>query len=63
MLRPRFMTKLCHSFDCVTDVKMETVSEDEVYDLQFGLSFEQQALDLEKVERDDYAIEIANMDE
>jgi ferredoxin len=42
---------------------METVSEDEVYDLQFGLSFEQQALDLEKVERDDYAIEIANMDE
>lgn len=47
------------------DVELETVSEDEVYDLQFGQSFEKQALnpELGSIERDDYAIEIANMDE
>lgn len=48
------------------DVELETVSEDEVYDLQFGLSFERMALDPtnpNSVERDDFAIEIANMDE
>ncbi|KAF5837755.1 2Fe-2S ferredoxin-type domain-containing protein [Dunaliella salina] len=49
----------------LTDVELETVSEDEVYDLQFGQSFEKQALnpELGSIERDDYAIEIANMDE
>ncbi len=50
----------------LADVELETVSEDEVYDLQFGLSFEQQALNPNNdgsVERDDFALEIANMDE
>jgi ferredoxin len=45
---------------------LETVSEDEVYDLQFGASFATQALDpnnKEAIERDDFALEIANMDE
>jgi len=49
----------------LTDVELETVSEDEVYDLQFGQSFEMQALNPNQgsIERDDFAIEIANMDE
>jgi ferredoxin len=45
---------------------LETVPEDEIYDLQFGKYFAQQALDPsnpESIERDDYALSIANMDE
>jgi ferredoxin len=45
---------------------LETVPEDEVYNLQFGYAFEEQALspnNPETVERDDYALSIANMDE
>jgi ferredoxin len=48
--------------DCV----LETVTEDEVYDLQFGLAFEAAALDpsnAASIERDDFALEIAQMDE
>jgi ferredoxin len=49
------------SSDCV----LETVPEDEVYDLQFGRHFAAQALDPEapSIERDDFALEIAQMDE
>lgn len=49
----------------MSDLVLETVSEDEIYDLQFGQSFAMQALDpgAESIERDDFAIEIANMDE
>ncbi|KAG2448312.1 hypothetical protein HYH02_006896 [Chlamydomonas schloesseri] len=48
-----------------SDAVMETVSEDEIYELQFGRYFAQQALDpnAQSVERDDYALSIANMDE
>eukprot|EP00197_Chlamydomonas_leiostraca_P002911 CAMPEP_0202857298 /NCGR_PEP_ID=MMETSP1391-20130828/297_1 /ASSEMBLY_ACC=CAM_ASM_000867 /TAXON_ID=1034604 /ORGANISM="Chlamydomonas leiostraca, Strain SAG 11-49" /LENGTH=307 /DNA_ID=CAMNT_0049536083 /DNA_START=60 /DNA_END=983 /DNA_ORIENTATION=- len=50
----------------LTDLVLETVSEDEIYELQFGKYFEEQALDPnnpESIERDDYALSIANMDE
>ena len=49
-----------------SDLVLETVEEDEVYDLQFGSSFAEQAVDptnRESIERDDWALEIANMDE
>ena len=49
-----------------SDLVLETVEEDEVYDLQFGRSFAEQAVDpsnRESIERDDWALEIANMDE
>ena len=47
------------------DVVLETVPEDEVYYLQFGQYFEQQALDpnAETVERDDFALSMATGDE
>ncbi|KAL6765953.1 putative ferredoxin [Haematococcus lacustris] len=50
----------------LTDLVLETVSEDEVYELQFGEYFAKQALDptnAVNIERDDYALSIANMDE
>ena len=50
----------------LSDLVLETVGEDEVYDLQFGASFATQALDPSNpaaVERDDFALGIANMDE
>ena len=49
-----------------TDLELETVDEDEVYDLQFGRVFAEQATnpaDRRFVKRDDYAIELADMDE
>ena len=49
-----------------SDLVLETVEEDEVYDLQFGRNFAEQAVDpgnRESIERDDWALEIANMDE
>lgn len=48
-----------------SDLVIETVDEDEVYDLQFGHSFEAQALNKhnESVDRDDFAFELADMDE
>jgi ferredoxin len=63
-LKAKGFALLCVSFpseDCV----LETVPEDEVYDLQFGRYFAMQALnkDAESVERDDFALEIAMGDE
>jgi ferredoxin len=63
-LKKRGYALMCVAFpdsDCV----LETVPEDEVYDLQFGRYFAQQALDKNatSVERDDFALEIAQMDE
>ncbi|MEW5303134.1 MAG: hypothetical protein WDW36_005856 [Sanguina aurantia] len=48
-----------------SDLVLETVSEDEVYELQFGESFASQALDplAGSIDRDDFALGIANMDE
>ena len=49
-----------------TDLELETVDEDEVYDLQFGRVFAEQATnpsDRRFVSRDDFAIELADMDE
>jgi ferredoxin len=45
----------------LSDCVLETISEDEVYDLQFGGLFAQGALDpaLGSVQRDDFALEIA----
>eukprot|EP00879_Flechtneria_rotunda_P025398 GHRR01026988.1.p1 GENE.GHRR01026988.1~~GHRR01026988.1.p1 ORF type:complete len:228 (+),score=65.95 GHRR01026988.1:189-872(+) len=56
---------MCVSFP-VGDCVLETVPDDEVYDLQFGRYFAQQALNPnnpESIERDDFAIEIAMGDE
>ncbi|KAI8111647.1 hypothetical protein M9435_004147 [Picochlorum sp. BPE23] len=48
-----------------SDLVLETVEEDEVYDLQFGQYFEERATDpnAESIERDDFAIELALLDE
>lgn len=48
-----------------TDLVLETVDEDEVYDLQFGHQFEEQALNKagQNIQRDDFALELADMDE
>lgn len=63
-LKQKGYALMCVSFpqgDCV----LETVPEDEVYDLQFGRYFAMQALnkDADSVERDDFALEIAMGDE
>ncbi len=49
----------------LTDVVLETVPEDEAYELQFGRVFAEQAVDpnAPNVERDDFAIELALLDE
>jgi ferredoxin len=49
----------------VGDCELEVADEDEVYELQFGRAFQEAALDPNSasVERDDFALEIANMDE
>ena len=46
-------------------VTLTVADEDEVYDLQFGDAFAARATDPDGpgVERDDFALEIANMDE
>lgn len=48
-----------------SDLVLETVEEDEVYDLQFGQYFEERATDPNagSIERDDFAIELALLDE
>ncbi|GLI69019.1 hypothetical protein VaNZ11_013558 [Volvox africanus] len=63
-LRDQGYALMCVGFP-TSDVVMETVSEDEIYDLQFGRYFAAQALDpgADSVARDDYALSIANMDE
>lgn len=48
------------------DAVVQTLDEDEVYDKQFGNAFAERALkpgDRGSIERDDFALEIANMDE
>ncbi len=47
-------------------VILQCVQEDEVYDLQFGNAFAEQAVDPSNgrtILRDDFALEIADMDE
>ena len=48
-----------------SDLVLQTVNEDEVYDLQFGQHFERHALDKKSphIDRDDFALELADMDE
>lgn len=48
-----------------SDLVLETVPEDEVYDIQFGRLFAERALDktASTVVRDDFALELADMDE
>ncbi len=48
---------------CTADLVIETVTEDEVYELQFGESFATGALDpnAPTVVRDDFALEIAQV--
>lgn len=56
---------LCVAYP-VGDAVVQTLEEDEVYDKQFGNAFAERALkpsDRGNVERDDFALEIANMDE
>lgn len=56
---------LCVAFP-KSDLEVVLQDEDEVYDKQFGKSFAERALNKENkeyVERDDFALEIADMDE
>lgn len=48
-----------------SDLVLETVEEDEVYEMQFGQYFEEMATDpnAPSIERDDFAIELALLDE
>lgn len=48
-----------------TDLEVELQDPDEVYQMQFGAAFEAQATskDLASIERDDFALELAQMDE
>ena len=55
---------MCVGFP-LTDLVLETVPEDEVYELQFGRFFDEYATDPNSgaVMRDDFAIELALLDE
>ena len=56
---------MCVSFPR-SDAELEIVEEDEVYDLQFGKAFAERAVDYrnrDAVVRDDFALELADMDE
>ena len=64
-LKDRGFALMCVSYPR-SDAVLETVEEDEVYDLQFGQAFASQATNpsnKSSIERDDFALEIANMDE
>jgi ferredoxin len=64
-LRERGYALMCVGFP-LSDLVLETVAEDEVYDLQFGRVFAEQALDPTDprfIDADPFALEIANMDE
>mmetsp|Transcript_27361 Transcript_27361/g.68745 ORF Transcript_27361/g.68745 Transcript_27361/m.68745 type:complete len:323 (-) Transcript_27361:71-1039(-) len=63
-LREAGYALMCVAFP-LSDCRLETVEEDEVYELQFGRAFDRQATDpnAASIERDDFALEIANMDE
>ena len=50
----------------LSDLELQTVPEDEVYDMQFGRAFAEQATDptnKQFISRDDFARELADMDE
>ena len=55
---------MCVGFP-LSDLVLETVPEDEAYELQFGRAFEEQATDpnARTILRDDFAIELALLDE
>ena len=55
---------MCVAFP-TADCELEVADEDEVYMLQFGRNFEERALDprANSIERDDFALEIAMLDE
>lgn len=64
-LREQGYALMCTSFPR-SDAVLQCVEEDELYDKQFGEAFAAQALDpndRRSVLRDDYALEIADMDE
>lgn len=64
-LRSQGYALMCTSY-ARSNAVLQVIEEDELYDLQFGEAFEAQALDpndRRSVLRDDYAIEIADMDE
>ena len=46
-----------------SDVVLELVEEDEIYDEQFGKWFEKYGMDKALCERDDFALELADCDE
>lgn len=61
---PRAVAKYSTT-QCLTPVVPRAVQEDEVYDLQFGRAFAEQATNPggAGILRDDFALEIADMDE
>lgn len=63
-LRARGFALMCVAY-ATSDAVLEVAAEDEVYDVQFGSQFELAATnpDGAAVMRDDFALEIANMDE
>lgn len=63
-LRARGFALMCVGY-AQSDLVLEVAGEDEVYDLQFGAQFEEAATNPNgaAVMRDDFALEIANMDE
>lgn len=63
-LRDRGFALMCVGY-ATSDCVLEVAGEDEVYDLQFGAQFDEAATNPNgaAVMRDDFALEIANMDE
>ncbi|KAI3438375.1 hypothetical protein D9Q98_000807 [Chlorella vulgaris] len=63
-LREQGYALMCVGYP-MSDLVLETVPEDEAYELQFGRAFDELAVDpnAPSVERDDFAIELAMLDE
>lgn len=63
-LKDRGYALMCVGYP-LSDLVLETVEEDEAYDLQFGRVFAEQALKKTgpNIRRDDFALELAEMDE
>ena len=63
-LKKKGFAMMCIGFPR-SDLVLETVEEDEVYELQFGEQFDQNATNPNgnRIERDDFAIELALLDE
>lgn len=64
-LKEKGYALMCVSFP-ESDLELELADEDEVYDIQFGEAFQRMAVDptnKDFVERDDFALELADMDE